>query len=192
MDNLETLIVQKKAGYNFYFESNLYENQIVNSTDFDADRKRITTYKNTSGTFNTRLGLSGNKTFKKDAHTLKLTLGANINYGLSKGFNNGVEFEARTFNVTPRVNLNYDFGELFSMNSSYSVPISKTNYTNYFINSASIVTHKLSLQTTNYWPKNWMFGNDFSYNYNSNIADGFKKIFIYGIQVCLIAFLIKR
>ncbi|WP_459926387.1 outer membrane beta-barrel protein [Flavobacterium covae] len=79
--------------------------------------------------------------------------------------------------MTPRVNLNYDFGELFSMNSSYSVPISKTNYTNYFINSANIVTHKLSLQTTNYWPKNWMFGNDFSYNYNSNIADGFKKDF---------------
>ncbi|MFK7002599.1 hypothetical protein BWK63_01150 [Flavobacterium covae] len=167
----------KKAGYNFYFGSNLYENQIVISTDFDADRKRITTYKNTSGTFNTWVGLSGNKTFKKDAHTLKFTLGANINYDLSKGFNNGLEFEARTVKMTPRVNLNYDFGELFSMNSSYSVPISKTNYTNYFINSANIVTHKLSLQTTNYWPKNWMFGNDFSYNYNSNIADGFKKDF---------------
>ena len=33
------------------------------------------------------------------------------------------------------------------------------------------------MQTTSYWPKNWIFGNDFGYNYNSNIADGFKKDF---------------
>jgi hypothetical protein len=37
--------------------------------------------------------------------------------------------------------------------------------------------HKFNLQTTNYWPKNWVFGNDFGYTYNSNIADGFKKDF---------------
>jgi hypothetical protein len=35
----------------------------------------------------------------------------------------------------------------------------------------------LGLQTTSYWPKNWVFGNDFNYTYNSNIADGFKKDF---------------
>ena len=37
--------------------------------------------------------------------------------------------------------------------------------------------HKFNIQTTNYWPSNWVFGNDFGYNYNSNIADGFKKDF---------------
>jgi hypothetical protein len=45
------------------------------------------------------------------------------------------------------------------------------------ISAASNVLHKFNIQTTNYWPTNWVFGNDFGYNYNSNIADGFKKDF---------------
>jgi hypothetical protein len=39
------------------------------------------------------------------------------------------------------------------------------------------VLHRFNLQTTTYWPKKWVFGNDFGYTYNSNIADGFKKDF---------------
>jgi hypothetical protein len=35
----------------------------------------------------------------------------------------------------------------------------------------------VNVQVTNYWPKNWIFGNDFGYTYNSNIAEGFKKDF---------------
>lgn len=33
------------------------------------------------------------------------------------------------------------------------------------------------MQTTNYWPKNWIFGNDFGHNYNSNISGDAKKDF---------------
>lgn len=165
----------KKAGYNWYFGGNIFEDQIVNFTEFDANRKRTTTYKNVHGTFNAWTGLSGNKTFKKDAHTLKITTGTNFNFGLSKGFNNAIPFEAMAIRITPRLNMNYDYGELFSFNPSYSVTFSKTNYTNYIIQSANVVTHRLGVQTTNYWPKNWTFGNDFTYTYNSNIADGFKK-----------------
>jgi hypothetical protein len=39
------------------------------------------------------------------------------------------------------------------------------------------VVHRINIQTTNYWPKNWIFGNDFGYTYNSNISDEFKKDF---------------
>jgi hypothetical protein len=39
------------------------------------------------------------------------------------------------------------------------------------------VVHRINLQTTSYWPKNWVFGNDFGYTYNSRIASGFKKDF---------------
>jgi hypothetical protein len=35
----------------------------------------------------------------------------------------------------------------------------------------------MNLQVTSFWPKNWTFGNDFGYTYNSNIASGFKKDF---------------
>jgi hypothetical protein len=33
------------------------------------------------------------------------------------------------------------------------------------------------MELTTYVPKNLVFGNDFSYNYNSNISDGFQKDF---------------
>ena len=34
------------------------------------------------------------------------------------------------------------------------------------------------IQTTSYWPKNWTFGNDLSYNYNTNLGAGFKNNFV--------------
>jgi hypothetical protein len=39
------------------------------------------------------------------------------------------------------------------------------------------VVHRFNIQTTSYWPKKWIFGNDFGYTYNSRIAAGFKKDF---------------
>ena len=37
------------------------------------------------------------------------------------------------------------------------------------------IVHRINLQTTNYWPRNLIFGNDFGYTYDSNISDDFKK-----------------
>jgi hypothetical protein len=64
-----------------------------------------------------------------------------------------------------------------TINPSYEATFSESKYDNYTIDAASNVLHKFKIQTTNYWPKNWVFGNDFGYTYNSNIADGFKKDF---------------
>jgi len=52
-----------------------------------------------------------------------------------------------------------------------------SKYTNYTINSTSNFNHKAELQSTNYFGKKWIFANDFSYSYNSNISDGYKKDF---------------
>ena len=79
--------------------------------------------------------------------------------------------------MSPRLNFTYDYGELLTINPSYNYSYNKTNYTNYNVDQADYFTHKLNLQVTNYWPKNWTFGNDFGYTYNSNISPGFKKDF---------------
>jgi len=96
---------------------------------------------------------------------------------LSKGFINDVLFEANTVSLSPRANFSYEYGELLTINPTYNVSFNDTKYTNYLLSSASNVVHKFNIQTTNYWPKYWVFGNDFGYNYNSNIADGFKQDF---------------
>ncbi|MNL22279.1 hypothetical protein D3C87_1436170 [compost metagenome] len=53
----------------------------------------------------------------------------------------------------------------------------ETKYENYNRDASSNVLHRINLQTTSYWPANLIFGNDFSYSYNSNISDDFKKDF---------------
>lgn len=166
-----------RSGYSIYLGGNYYDNQVVSSTTFDENRKRRTTYENISGTYSSFMGLNWNKTIKKDAHKFKFGVGLHANVGLSKGFTNDVLFEANTVSLSPRANFSYEYGELLTINPTYNVSFNDTKYTNYLLSSASNVVHKFNIQTTNYWPKNWVFGNDFGYTYNSNIADGFKQDF---------------
>jgi hypothetical protein len=166
-----------RSGYNIYAGGSFYDNQIVSSTTYDANRKRTTTYENISGTYESWMGFNWNKTLKKGVHSFKFGFGANAGYDLSKGYTNGQLYEANVFDITPRVNFTYDYGELFTVNPTYRYTLNDTKYSNYVVSSASSFIHRFNMQTTNYWPKNWVFGNDFGYTYNSNIADGFKKDF---------------
>ena len=49
-----------------------------------------------------------------------------------------------------------------------NLPIQKTNY----------FVHNAGFMATAYWPKNVVFGSDVMYQYNSNIANGFKKDYL--------------
>ena len=166
-----------RSGYSIYFGGDLYDNQVVSSVLYDTSIKSKTTFENVSGTYSTWSGSSWNKTIKRDAHTFKYGVGFSANYGLSKGFVNGEMFEAKTLRLNPRANFTYEYGELLTINPTYNFAYNDSKYTNYRTSGASSVTHRFNIQTTNYWPKNWVFGNDFGYTYNSNIADGFKKDF---------------
>lgn len=166
-----------KSGYNLYGGGSYYDSQIISSTIFDASRKRTTTYQNVADTYNTWFGGHYSKTIKKDAHSFRYGFGVNGGVSKSKGFTNGNMYDALGVRLTPRVNFTYDYGELLSIDPTYSVTFSQTDYKNYNVESASNTTHRFNLQTTSYWPKNVVYGNDFGYDYNSNIADGFKKDF---------------
>ena len=166
-----------RSGYGVYSGGNFYDSQVVASTTYDSDRKRITTYENVSGTSNYWFGFYLNKTIKKELNTYKFGLNINNNGNSSKGFTDGEMYGANSFTFSPKFNFTYEYGELFTINPSYNYSFNKTDYTNYIISSASNFTHKINVQVTNYWPKNWIFGNDLGYTYNSNIADGFKKDF---------------
>jgi hypothetical protein len=166
-----------RTGYSFYMGGMVYDNQVVASTTYDANKKRMTTYENISGTYDSWFGGNWSKSIKKEAHNFKFSIGLQSGYELSKGFVNGKAYEAKVLDLTPRFNFTYEYGELFTINPTYRYTINNTQYNNYVENSASSFVHKFNVQVTNFWPKNWVFGNDFGYTYNSNIADGFKKDF---------------
>jgi len=166
-----------RSGYNLFGNANFNDSQIVTYTTIDRTAKRTTTYENISGTYNFSLGGNWTKTIKREAHSFRLTAGLNSSYGVAKGFTNTKLYEARSLTLVPRINLNYDYGDLLTIAPNYSYTYNQSNYTNYRVNQASNYVHRISLVTTSYWPKKVVFGNDFSYTYNSNIADGFKKDF---------------
>lgn len=166
-----------KAGYNFYAGGTFYNSAVVANTTYDESRKRTTTYENVSGTNNIWFGGNWNKSVKRDAHSFKYGFGTSAAFSISKGFTNGEPFEAKMIRLTPRMNFTYDYGELLSVNPTYSLSFNELSYDNYIIDKANSLSHRFNLQLTSYWPKHVVFGNDFGYTYNSNIADGFKKDF---------------
>lgn len=166
-----------RSGYVLYSGGNIYDNQVVASTTFDVNGKRTTTYKNVSGTLESWFGARYDKSYKKEAHVFKFGIGLNGGYNTSKGFTNGDLFVANALELGPRINFVYEYGELLTVNPSYTFTYNDIKYSNYIVDSASNVLHTFNIQTTSYWPKNWVFGNDFGYTYNSNISDGFKKDF---------------
>lgn len=167
----------KKSGYSFYLGGNYYDSQVVSSSVIAASGKRTTTYRTISDTYYTWSGINWNKTVKKEASAYKFTAGGGLNFSSTKGFTNNEMYDAFGVRLRARAGFTYEYGELLTINPFYSYTYNETNYSNSDIRSASNYQHQINLQTTNYWPKSWVFGNDFGYSYNSSIADGFKKDF---------------
>ena len=175
--NFRNFDMRTRSGYNLFAKGDFYDSEVVSSSIYDASGKRTTTYKNVSGTYTTTIGGNWGQSIKGDGQVLRFGLGLNGNYSLDKGFTNAILYSSKSLGLSPRVYLSYEYGELFTVMPSYNMSYNETNYTNASIKASSNVVHRINVQTTNYWPKNWIFGNDFGYNYNSNISDDFKKDF---------------
>jgi len=168
---------RSRTGYNLYVKGDYYDHEVVPTQIFDANGKKTTTYVNVSNTYSTSMGGNLNQSIRKGAHVLKYGINLNGGYSYDKGFTNAVLFNTRALRITPGIYINYDYGELLSIAPSYSFTYNETKYENSLKDASSTVLHRINLQTTTYWPKNWVFGNDFGYTYNSNISSDFKKDF---------------
>jgi len=175
--NYRNFDMRTRSGYSLYIRGDFFNSEVVSISIYDASGKRTTTYENVTGTYSTSIGGNWNQTVKKEAHVLRYGLGLNGSYSLDKGFTNAVLYDAKSMGISPRVYLSYDYGELLTVAPSYNLSYNESRYTNSSLNASSNVVHRINIQTTNYWPKNWVLGNDFGYTYNSNISAGFKKDF---------------
>ena len=161
-----------RSGFFAYSYFNFTNNQVV-ATSSVTDFVRTTTYTNVDGVVSGNLGASYSKSFKKDARQLRMRLGVNSGYNHNVGFINAVKYNSDQFTVSPSFRLTYSIDEVFEINPSYSVTFNDIQYD---INSGrdqNYANHNVSLETTTYWPKNVVFGNDISYNNYGNVAPGF-------------------
>lgn len=165
--NYRNFDFRTRSGYNLFINTNFYNNDVISSSVYDADRKRTTTYENVSGTYSISGGGSWNKSIKQESNLLRYGIALNINHSFTKGFTDDVLYGAKAMGISPRVYLNYDYGEFFTVSPSYNFSYNETKYDIRSLNARSNVVHRLNLQTTSYWPNNWTWGNDFGYTYNS-------------------------
>lgn len=166
-----------RSGYGFYSGINYNENQVTSKATYDENRKRTTTYVDIEGNNNAWFGLYWNKSIKKEKTSYRYEFRISNNLGYDKGFVNGELFSSSSYSFTPSVKFNYEITDKLTIAPSYNFGKEFVSYTNYTIDKTSFYSHRMNLQITSYWPKNWTFGNDFGYNYNSNLGAGFKKDF---------------
>lgn len=166
-----------RSGFSLYMKGEFLNNEIITASIYDADSKRATTYRNVSGTYSTSAGGNWSQQIKKDNYQIRYGMALNASLSKSKGFTNSILYDAKAVGLTPRVYLNYELNDVLVIAPTYGLTYNETQYTNYTINSTSNFVHRANLQVTNYWPKNWIFGNDFGYTYNSNLSSEFKKDF---------------
>ncbi|MBC7846394.1 MAG: outer membrane beta-barrel protein [Flavobacterium sp.] len=165
------------SGFSIYLNVNYSDSSIASTSVYDENGKQKTTYVNISGNYNLNLGANWDKTIKKEQNTFKYSLRLNTGYDFQKGFTNAEMYTAQIKSVSPGVSFSYDYGYFFTLRPSYNFTFRKTDYTNYRIDEVSNREHNFKIEATNYIHKQWVFGNDFGYNYNSNISGGFKKDF---------------
>nr|WP_288835282.1 outer membrane beta-barrel protein [uncultured Flavobacterium sp.] len=165
--NYRNFDFRTRSGYNLYFRANYYNNDIIATSNFDENNIRRTSYQNVSGIYSFSGGGSWNKSIKKEENLLRYGLALNTSYSYSKEFTNNILYGAKSTGISPRIYLNYDYGQFFTIAPSYNFSYNETQYELSTLNSRSNVVHRLNLQTTSYWPTNWIWGNDFGYTYNS-------------------------
>jgi len=166
-----------RSGYSIWLTSTLYDSQVVQSTVTDTSGINYTRYRNIAGTMSNSISTNWNKSIKKDAHTYRYGISMSAGYNIDKGLLNGIMYDSKSIRLSPGANFTYEYGELLTISPSYNYVYNQYNYTNYRVSSNSNYVHRINLQTTSYWPKHVVFGNDFGYTYNSNLNSGFRKDF---------------
>ncbi|MGK4567085.1 outer membrane beta-barrel protein [Flavobacterium sp. 3HN19-14] len=166
-----------KSGSYFYGGANFQEQEIIMASKLDEQNLvNVMTYKNIDNTFNVFLGFNLSKSIKKEQHKFTYDFGMNDGYTLSKGLTNNSLFQSKSFYFEPNAHLTYEYGEILTFQPSYNYTYNITHFSNYSIDKSSTFRHVVKAETTVKW-NHVVFGNDFGYTYNSNIADGFKKDF---------------
>ena len=165
--NYRNFDFRTRSGYNFYINGNYNNNDVISTAIYNSDNSRTTTYTNISGNHSISGGGSWNKSIKQETNLLRYGIALNVNYRFEKGFTNSILYGAKSIGFSPRIYLNYDYGEFFTVAPSYNFSYNESKYDISTLRSRSNVVHRLNLQTTSYWPTNWTWGNDFGYTYNS-------------------------
>ncbi|MFL9836201.1 outer membrane beta-barrel protein [Flavobacterium sp. ST-75] len=167
----------RKTGYSLYTTAYFNKNQIINYTEIDLNGRQTTTYKNVSGSYHTSINFNWNKYIKAGFHSYKFDFGLNYSFGRQKSFTNGKLLESYNNNISPSMILIYDIGTKASFTAGYKPNFQWQNYNLPEFSSNANINQRIFLQTTSYWPRNLIIGNDIAYSYTTRVSQRFQKGF---------------
>ena len=159
-----------RSGIGSYASLSITEDEVVQRTTTDEDLVRTTTYDNLDGGLSGYMGIYYNKRYKKENSEFSYRISGNANYREQPGFSNGEQYNAKNIGFGPAVGLGYNYKELIDINPRYSLNYVFSDFGIGNNREEEYINHSFGVEATTYWPKNIVFGNDFSYNYFGNVA----------------------
>ena len=115
------------------------------------------------------------KSSRKEEKEFRYNFSLSGNFSRNVGFTNGTLFNSERFSLSPGVRMTYAIQEVFEVNPSYSLTYNDTRYSINENRNEDFINHRVGFEATTFWPKNVIFGNDISYNYNGNVSPGFQN-----------------
>ncbi|HET7361493.1 MAG TPA: outer membrane beta-barrel protein [Salinimicrobium sp.] len=164
---------ETRSGFFSYASLSLSENQVVPYTLVDDDLVRTTTFRNVDGGLRANLGGSYRKTIKKNKAEYSYNFGAWFGYNKQIGFTNGIQYQADSYNIDPNIGVGYNYNDLVEFDLDYRPDYVFSRYDINDGREVEYINHSLNLEATSYWPGNWVYANDISYNYYGNVSTGF-------------------
>lgn len=157
------------------FSLGFTENQVAQVTTIDDDLRQTTTYANVDGKRSASARVFYTNSTRKEEKEFRYRLSLTGSYDRNVGFNNAVLFNSDQFRVSPGVRLTFAIQDFFELNPGYSLTYNKTDFSLNPGRNQEFINHTASFEATTFWPKNVVFGNDISYNYNGNVSPGFQN-----------------
>ncbi|WP_313089818.1 TonB-dependent receptor [Chryseobacterium flavum] len=155
-------------------------NDVVNYSKYDNSGRQIITYGNISGNKTFNISTNFNKSFKWGDKKMTISPRFSLNYVYNNGFINGQLFRSNSYNISPALNFGFEIKDKLTIKPSYKIGYNFSKYSNYTVDQVNTTNQSLKLELTNYlFQSRLVFGNDFEYNTNSNIAPGFKRDFYF-------------
>ena len=157
------------------FDLSFTENQVVSVSTIGDDLRRTTTYANVDGAMSAGARIFYTKSSRKEEKEFRYNFSLSGNFSRNVGFTNGTLFNSERFSLSPGVRMTYAIQEVFEVNPSYSLTYNDTRYSINENRNEDFINHRVGFEATTFWPKNVIFGNDISYNYNGNVSPGFQN-----------------
>ncbi|MFZ0489991.1 MAG: outer membrane beta-barrel protein [Salegentibacter sp.] len=162
-----------RTGIFSWFNMDFTDNNVVSVTTVDQDLVRTTTYTNVDGAMGADLGAAYNKQMKDGPKEFRYRAQLRASYDKSIGFTNAVKYTAERYSISPGIRLTYALEDVVEINPNYELTYNSTKYDINPDRNEDFTNHRVGLETTTFWPKNVVFGNDISYNYYGNVSPGF-------------------